>query len=309
MPNTRSITRFGGRFLFALLSLPLLMGGACEKKKPNDTGAITAMDRVDKASGPVDTSPLPGIDVSKLSADRQQLFYKLVGSLNSPCGKTSLRTSFTQDTSCKRAPYAVKYVAALLGDEVNEKDTREFFTKKYEAAPGAKPKFELSKAPRVGPEDAPVRLVEFFDYACPFCATFKPILEKVANDNKGKVVEYFMMYPLDGKHPDSKSAAQAALAAASQGKFKEMHEVLFARTPQHGKEAVMGYAQQLGLDMTKFAADYDAVAAHVASDQAQGLAAGVDSTPTLFFNDRKYEGPSDPDYITMWIEEELAVNR
>jgi protein-disulfide isomerase len=281
VPNSR----FSGSFLLALLGLPLLMGGACEKKKPNDTGAITAMDRADEAAGPVDTTPLPGIDVSKLSADRQQLFYKLIGSLKSPCGKThSLRTSFTQDT-------------------------REFFTKKYEAAPGEKPKFDLSKAPHVGPEDAPIRLVEFFDYACPFCGTFKPILEKVGEVNKGKVVEYFMMYPLEGKHPDSKSAAQASLAAANQGKFKEMHDVLFARTPQHGKEAVMGYAKELGLDMTKFTADYDAVAAHVASDQAQGQAAGVDSTPTLFFNDRKYEGPSDPDYITMWIEEELAVNR
>jgi len=286
------------------------MGGACEKKKPNDTGAVNAMDRADEAAGPVDSSPLPGIDVGKLSAERQATFYKLLGSLKSPCGKThSLRTSFTQDTACKRAPFAVKYVAALLGDEVNEKDTREFYAKKYDKVAAEAPKFDLAKAPRVGPEDAPVRLVEFFDYACPFCATFKPILDKVAEDNKGKVVEYFLMYPLEAKHPDSKSAAQAALAAAQQGKFKEMHEVLFARSPEHGKDAVMAYAQQLGLDMTKFAADYAAVAPHVASDQAQGLAAGVEATPTLFFNGRKYEGPSDPDYITMWIEEELAVNR
>jgi len=286
------------------------MGGACEKKKPNDTGAVNAMDRADEAAGPVDSSPLPGIDVGKLSAERQATFYKLLGSLKSPCGKThSLRTSFTQDTACKRAPYAVKYVAALLGDEVNEKDTRGFYAMKYDKVAAEAPKFDLAKAPRVGPEDAPIRLVEFFDYACPFCATFKPILDKVAEDNKGKVVEYFLMYPLEAKHPDSKSAAQAALAAAQQGKFKEMHDVLFARTPEHGKDAVMAYAQQLGLDMTKFAADYAAVAPHVASDQAQGLAAGVDSTPTLFFNGRKYEGPSDPDYITMWIEEELAVNR
>ena len=296
--------------MLALLCLPLLMGGACENKKPSDTGAVNAMDRADEATGPVDTSPLPGIDLGKLSAERQQQFYKLLGSLKSPCGKThSLRTSFAQDTACKRAPYAVKYVAALLGDEVNEKDTREFYAKKYEKVAAEAPKFDLENAPRVGPADAPIQLVEFFDYACPFCATFKPILDKVAEDNKGKVVEYFLMYPLEAKHPDSKSAAQAALAAAQQGKFKEMHEVLFARSPEHGKDAVTSYAQQLGLDMTKFAADYTAVAAQVARDQAQGQAAGVEATPTLFFNGRKYEGPSDPGYITMWIEEELAVNR
>jgi protein-disulfide isomerase len=61
--------------------------------------------------------------------------------------------------------------------------------------------------------------------------------------------------------------------------------------------------------MGKFEAAYQAEAAHVDSDVKQGEAAGVDSTPTLFFNDRKYEGPMHPKYIEMWVEEELAVNR
>ena len=71
----------------------------------------------------------------------------------------------------------------------------------------------------------------------------------------------------------------------------------------------MGYAKQIGLDPTQFEAAYNAVAPQVVADVAQGDAAGVDATPTLFFNDRKYEGPMHPKYIAMWIEEELAVNR
>jgi protein-disulfide isomerase len=294
----------------ALICLPLLMGSACDKgaKKPGDTGAINALDRAGSGqSGPVDESPLQGIDVSKLSGEKQKLFYKLVGSLSSPCGKAhSLRTSFTTDTACKRAPFAVRYIAALLEDEGNEQMVREEYEKKYKDAPTVK--IDYAKAPRIGNDDAPIRLVEFFDYQCPHCQSFAPMLEAVAHANQGKVVEYFMMFPLE-KHQDSKSAAQAALAAAQLGKFSEMHKLLFARSPQHSKQAVTGYAQEIGLDGAKFEAAYNAAAAQVSHDLAQGDAAGVEATPTLFFNDRKYEGPLHPRYITMWIDEELAVNR
>lgn len=301
-------------FLALMFCLPVLMGAACEKKPKNagDTGAINALDRAGgqgaTATGPVDETPLQGIDVSKLSADKQKLFYKLVGSLSSPCGKAhSLRTSYTQDTACKRAPFAVRYVGALLDDELAETDIRQEYNKKYKP-PGAPIKLDVSKAPRVGNDDAPIRLVEFFDYQCPHCQQFAPMLEAVAKAAEGKVVEYFMMFPLE-KHQDAKSAAMAALAANQLGKFKEMHQLLFARSPQHSKEAVMGYAKEIGLDPVKFEAAYNAAAAQVAADLGQGDAVGVDSTPTLFFNDRKYEGPLHPKYIVMWIDEELAVNR
>ena len=295
--------------LTPLVMLPLLMGGACGEKKaanPSDTGAISAADRADPATLN-DTTPLQGVDVGKLGDDKQKVFYKLVNSLKSPCGKThSLRTSFTSDTSCKRAPFAVRYVIALLDDEASEEQAREAYTHKYESTKQVK--LDVSKAPRVGNEDAPIRIVEFFDYACGHCAQFKPVLDQVAQEHAGKVSEHFLMFPL-GRWPDSKSAAQASLAAAQQNKFKEMHALLFTRAPQHNKDAVMGYAKELGLDLAKFEADYAAAAAHVENDRAQGEGAGVESTPAVFFNDRKYEGPLNPKYIGLWIEEEVAVNR
>jgi len=309
-------TRVSGRLVFALVLAPLLMGGACEKKKPNDTGAITAMDRAGSdttgsggSATAVDTTPMKGVDVTKLDGDKQKLFYALVASLKSPCGKThSLRTSYEQDTACKRAPFAVKYVSSLLLDEVKEADVREFYMNKYEKVPTIV-KIETSKAPHVGNTDAPVRLVEFFDYECPHCQLFAPTMTKVEEKEAGKVVVYYMMFPIESKHPDARSAAMASLAANAQGKFKEMHELLFSRSPQHQKDAVAGFAKELGLDAGKFEADYAKADAQVTSDLGQGEKAGVDSTPTLFFQDHKYEGPMNPEYISMWIEEELAVNR
>ena len=118
-----------------------------------------------------------------------------------------------------------------------------------------------------------------------------------------------MMFPIESNHPNARGAAQAALAAHQQGKFKEMHDKLFEVTPRVGRDQLPGYAKELGLDMAKFEADFAAASSQVTSDLKQGDVAGVDSTPTLFFNDRKYEGPMFPRYIALWIDEELAVNR
>jgi protein-disulfide isomerase len=310
-----SNARISGHFVLAMLSAPLLMGGACEKRanKPNDTGAINALDHASAgttaADGPVDTTPLPGFELGKLEGDKVQLFYKMIGSLKSPCGKAhSLRTSFTSDTACKRAPFAVRYVAALIDDEAAEPAVRDEYAKKYEKT-AAEVKLDVSKAPRIGNDDARIKLVEFFDYECPHCQQFKPMMEQVLSDKAGQVTAYFMMFPIESVHPDSRSAAQAALAAHEQGKFKEMHDKLFEESPRHRRDNVMEYARGLGLDMARFEKAYDAVSPQVTSDVQQGDAAGVNSTPTLFFNGRKYEGPMVPKYITMWIDEELAVNR
>jgi protein-disulfide isomerase len=315
----RATTRGVSKLILAVICLPLLMGGACEKKsaKAGDTGAISALDRAGTGSsakpaegsdGPADTTPLTGVDVSKLDSDKQQTFYKLIGSLSSPCGKAhSLRTSFTSDQSCKRAPFAVRYILALLEDEASESQAREEFEKKY-TRPAKPVSFDLAHEPHIGSDDAPIRLVEFYDYGCPHCQEFMPMLERVIADEGNKINVYFLHYNL-GHFPNSQEASQAALAAFAQGKFKEMHELLFAHRTEHDPEQLDSYAKQVGLDMTKYKADYAAAAEHANRQHAQGEAAGVDSTPTLFFNDRKYEGPMHPKYIEMWIDEELAVNR
>ena len=308
-----SNARISGHFVLVIACAPLLVAGACEKKtKPNDTGAVAALDNAaapPAAEGPADTTPLAGIDVSKLDGDKTQLFYKLVNSLKSPCGKAhSLRTSFTSDTSCKRAPFAVRYILAMIEDEGPENRVREEYANKYEH-PAQPVKFDTSRAPHLGAGDAPIKLVEFFDYECPHCQAFKSQMEQVVSDRPAAVSVSYMMFPLESVHREARNASQAALAAARQGKFTEMHDKLFVPQTAHGRDAVMGYAKELGLDMAKFEKDYDDVSPQVTADLKQGEDAGVNATPTLFFNDRKYEGPMIAKYIEMWIDEDLAVNR
>jgi len=312
--RSRGLVRWA---LPALLAWPLLAGASCEKSKTtaeaNPAEVVKAADNAAagttgaQAPATEDKTPLPGVDVSKLDAKAQKSFYKLVGTLTSPCGKAhSLRTSVTSDPLCKRAPFAARYIAALLEDGATEEQTKGEFDKKYKA--GKTYTFKLDGAPMAGTPDAPIKLVEFFDYGCPSCQQFKPVLDQVAKENAGRVVVYYKMYPL-AQHVDSKSAAQAALAAHAQGKFKEMHDILFERSPKHRKEDVLGYAKELGLDLSKFEADYNAAEPRVKADQAEGDANGVDHTPTLYFNGRAYEAPFHPRYLGLWIEEEMAVNR
>jgi protein-disulfide isomerase len=307
--------------LIPVAAMPFLLGAACtkESKSQADNGAVGAMDRAGSGStkvggatvppGPVDTTPLPGIEIDKLSKKQQDLFYKLVGSLPSPCGKAhSLRTSVTSDQTCKRAPFAARLVAAMIEDEAKETDVREEYNNKYLNKTPPK-SFKLEGVAYMGTPDAPIQLVEFYDYACPACQQFKPEVDQVIQELGSEFVIYYKQFPLVSKHPDSHSAAQAALAAQKQDKFKEMHDTLFQRAPAHKRDEVIGYAKELGLDLAKFTADYDALAAEVDTEQAEGDAAGVDHTPTLFFNGVEYTGPHYAKYLAMWIEEEAAVNR
>lgn len=303
--NPHNLLRF---LALALLSASAITLSACKRETPASAKPAEVIAAADNASGTVDKTPLAGVDITNLDEKKQELFYRLVGSLSSPCGKAhSLRTSVTTDNACKRAPFAARYVASLISDGAPEAYITEDFEKHYKGEAG-KP-IDVANAPKVGNDDAPIKMVEFFDYACPACQALKPKLDQAIAEHQGQVVVYYRMFPLESKHPDSKSAAQAALAAHAQGKFKEMNDLLYTKSPAHKRDDVLGYARELGLDMAKFEADYASVASRVDADLQQGDALGVSSTPTLYFNGRKYTGPHEAKYIGMWIDEEVAVNR
>jgi protein-disulfide isomerase len=311
--TTRRVTRpLGG---WAALLIALLLGGcSCGNKNSsanteggNFKDITSTFD--DSEPAPADRKPVEGADLSKLSAADQQRFEKLVDKLPSPCGKAhSLRTSRNTDQECIRARFAVDYLVALLTDGAPDDEARELYTKRYRTDEKKKG-FRLgNEVPHTGPADARIVLVEFFDYGCPHCAQFAPELAQVIEGYPSDVVLYYKQFPL-AAYEFSRGAAQAALAAGKQGKYTQMHEMLFQMQGAHKKDDLFGYAKKIGLDMAKFEADFAAAAPQVEADKKEGDDAGVDSTPTLFINGRKYEDPTVGKYVKMWIEEELAVNR
>jgi len=296
-----------------IASLALLgLAAGCGKKNgasERDEYKDIAKTFDDSEPPPEKRKPVEGVDLGKLSDIDKQRFEKLIDKLPSPCGKShSLRTSKNTDAECLRAKFAVDYVVALMVDGANDDEAREMYQLRY-GKDEAKKGFRLSEAvPHIGPGDARIVLVEFFDYGCPACQEFAPQLKEVVTDYPTDVVLYYKQFPLDA-HEDSKGAAQAALAAGKQGKYHEMHDLLFANPNAHKKDALFGYAKKIGLDMAKFEADYAASEALVNADKQEGVSAGVASTPTLYLNGREYGGPQWAKYVKMWIEEELAVNR
>ena len=320
------------RFVFpAFLAIAsiALSGASCKRQSANNPDeakeARELVNTIDKIEGkkapakptsaskatpaqPVNQEPLPGVALDNLDDKKKERFYRLIDrTLQSPCGKAhSLRKSITSDQECKRAIFAVRYVTALLEDEAGDDDVQQFYEDHYKSQDSKT--FNLEGTPYTGPQDAPVKLVEFYDYGCPACKEFAPMLTAATEDYPGQVAVFYKQFPLPS-HPNSKPAAQAAIAAGKQGKFVEMHNLLFAKSHQHQKSALVAHAQSLGLDMAKFEADFQAAAPLVQSHINEGDAVGVHVTPTIYINGTQYKGPMHPRYIKLWIEEELAVNR
>jgi diadenylate cyclase len=156
-----------------------------------------------------------------------------------------------------------------------------------------------------GPKDAPVTLLKYGDYECPYCAEAHPLLKELQERAGERVRFVFRHFPLDSAHPRARRAAQAAEAAASQGRFWEMHDLLYERQDELGEEDLMRYAAELGLDLRRFEEDLasDHHAWRIEEDRVGGDRAGVRGTPTLFVNGVRYTGPMDFDGLLAAVEE------
>ena len=254
------------------------------------------------------TEPLPGVDLAKLDDKQKLRFFSLSESSQSPCGKGhDLRTSIIEDKDCKRGLFAARYIVELLDDGQEDEDVSKFYDLAYRDQKYIT--FKLDGVPHSGPADAAVSLVEFYDYGCPACKQYKSVIEEVAEHFRGKLVVYYKQYPILHAHPNSAMAAQAAIAAHKQGKFKPMHDLLFDKSDDHKRKSLSNYAESLGLDMSKFATDFELADRQVKADSIEGEEAGVSGTPTMFINGRIYQGPGLAKYMKMWVDEELAVNR
>ena len=146
-------------------------------------------------------------------------------------------------------------------------------------------------APVMGPATARITVVEFSDFQCPYCSKAVGEMKEVMRQMPKEVKLVFKQFPLES-HSLAEFGAEAALAAQAQGKFWEMHDLLYAGFPDVSRNRVMGYARQLNLDLKRFTSDVDShkYKARVDAEEKEGEEAGVSGTPTFYFNGRKYNG-------------------
>lgn len=141
-----------------------------------------------------------------------------------------------------------------------------------------------------GRDDAPVTVVEYGDYECPYCAAARPVLGALVDE--GRIRLAFRNFPLADIHPYALTAALAAEAAGAQGRFWEMHDRLFAAQRRLRDVDLARYAAALGLPPVSVVGEAaQPYADRVESDFASGLASGVRGTPALFLDGRQYHGP------------------
>ncbi len=183
--------------------------------------------------------------------------------------------------------------------EENQKKILKFFQPR-------KPEIDFDKAhnipvgssPVKGNKNAPVTIVEFSDFQCPYCSRLQSTLKEVLDAYPEEVKLVFKNFPLSF-HKQAKNAAKAAHAAGEQGKYWEMHDIVFENYNKLTEEKFKEFATQIGLDVKKFEADFNSDKYYdqqIREDMNLGSTVGVRGTPTLFLNGKRMRNRSFDDF-------------
>ena len=155
---------------------------------------------------------------------------------------------------------------------------------------------------------------QFADLQCPACASYEPIIRQVLNDNKDTLKIVYKHFPLTQIHRNALSASIASEAAGLQGKFWEMHDILYAKQGEWSsvinvRDFYLTYATTIGLDTTKFSKDLESkvLEEKVLAEFKEGVSLGVQGTPTFFLNGKKLENPRDLGAFNKLIKEAAAA--
>lgn len=156
----------------------------------------------------------------------------------------------------------------------------------------------------LGPDDAPVTLVEYGDYECEYCGQAHTIVQELLRQRPETVRFVFRNFPLTQIHPHAQAAAEAAEAAGGQGVFWPMHDHLYEHQDALDNESLIAYAGELGLDVEQFERE---LAAHeytdrVRTDFMSGVRSGVNGTPTFFINGRRHNDAWDLDTLLATVD-------
>ncbi|MDQ2843449.1 MAG: thioredoxin domain-containing protein [Acidobacteriota bacterium] len=242
---------------------------------------------------------LSGVDFSQLSAAQKTNALKVLRSQGCSCGcNMKLAECRVVDPNCS---YSKGMAAAVVDAIAHGKTVDEAQAAAVASHWGhvQEPKLlddpvkiPVAGAPSTGPQRAPITLVEFSDFQCPYCAAAVPQIDALLKAYPTQVKLIFKQYPLE-MHSHADLAAAAAIAAQNQGKFWEMHNAMFAHHDELSRDNIVLFAKQIGLDMKRFEEDLDSTAVRetVVRDVQDGDQAGVEGTPTLFINGQRYNGP------------------
>jgi protein-disulfide isomerase len=160
-----------------------------------------------------------------------------------------------------------------------------------------------------GPADAPVTLVEYGDYECPYCGAAYPIIKEVQSRMGERLRFVFRNFPITTSHPHAEQAAEAAESAAIQSRFWPMHDLLYENQRRLRDEDLRGYAEKLGLDLAAFETELaeHVHAARVREDFMSGVRSGVNGTPTFYIDGVRHDDSYDVEILLAALERAAAA--
>lgn len=287
---------------------------ACTPPGPDEPGKSSS-DRSDKERQRkvLDAPPegemireAKGVDASKLSETQNATFVKMINTEPSACDKPhSLAVSLRDDDACRNSMLVAQFIADRLGEGATPSDIRLDIDAVVDALTPRE--IPVDGRPVYGNERAPVTLVVFADFQCPVCKHEAPTLRKAIQEYRGQARIVFKHFPL-AMHDRAEEAARAAEAAHRQGKFWEMHDLIFDHQSQLTDEDLERYAKSIeGLDINQWKADYgsEAVALAVAKDRKAGEAVNIPGTPAVFVNGRQLTALLWRGSLEAWIDDAL----
>jgi len=278
MPLWRS---FGGTLAISLVNLNVATCRSPAQEGGGDT-AQKEEPRIEK---------LTGVDTSALTPREQRDWSTYVTELLAPCSDqpVSIAQCIKESRPCSLCLPAARFLVQRVTRGQARSQIEGAFRLRF--APDQVKSIDDSDSPSKGPKDAPVVVVEWADFECPFCGAAYPVLDKLLLQYPESVRLVFKNYPLSA-HEHSEIAARAAVAAGKQGKFWEMHHALFSNQ-QAGldRNAILRLAGEIHLDEKKFVADMDSepVADLVNRDRKQAEKLDLRGTPMIYINGRHFD--------------------
>lgn len=248
-----------------------------------------------------------GVDTSKLSETQQSTFFTMINTEPSACDKPhSLATSLQDDAECRDSLHVAQFIADRLAGGATPSDIKLEIDTLVDALTVRE--IPTEGRPTYGNERAPVTVVVFADFQCPHCKLEAPGLRKSVQQYRGQAKLVFKHFPLSSMHTRAEAAARATEAAHMQGKFWEMHDLVFDHQTQLEDADLERYAKQIdGLDFDKWKADYAAEASKlaVAKDRAHGDLLQLAGTPAVYVDGRFVTPLLWDGKLTSWIEDAL----
>ena len=288
--------------LVALAALCLVSLGASCDRGPKAASTASATSRPAPAER---VERLDGVDLSELTDAEVQTWIGLVNEQLSPCGDPlSVARCAAEKGKCGACVTAARYLTRLVTEGYDKQTIEQHYAGRFGKQKRAE--FRLEGAKVRGAPMAPVTIVEFSDFQCPYCGAAHPELARLLREFEGQVKLIFKYFPLSA-HERAMPAARAAEAAARQGKFWEMHDLLFEHQQALEDADLERYASMLGLDVARFKTDLGSaeVQARIDADRQEGEKLAIAGTPTVYINGRLLREPTKA--LLAYLKEELEL--